>query len=83
MGPVTAYKYLQECKNIEGVLRRVKNENSSGKKKKPMIIPEEFNFEEARTMFMHPEVVADKKEVEKQIVFGKCDEKALKEFLCF
>lgn len=45
MGPVTAYKYLKENKNIEGVLRRIKNENMNPKKKKPFIIPEEFNYE--------------------------------------
>lgn len=44
MGPVTAYRYLTECKNIEGVLRRIKNENCMGKKKKPMIVPDDFNF---------------------------------------
>lgn len=83
MGPVTAYKYLTECKNIEGVLRRVKNESMCGKKKKPMIVPEDFNFEEARQMFLYPEVIKEKEELNKLINFGKCDEKALKEFLCY
>ena len=45
MGPVTALKYLNECKDIEGVLRRVKTENMNPKKKKPFVVPEEFNFE--------------------------------------
>jgi len=83
MGPITAYKYLTESKNIEGVIRRVKNENMMGKKKKPMIIPEDFGFEQARTMFLCPDVVQDKDELSKMINFGKCDEKTLKEFLCF
>jgi flap endonuclease-1 len=34
MGPITAYKYLTENKNIEGVLRKIKNENMNPKKKK-------------------------------------------------
>jgi hypothetical protein len=61
MGPVTAYKYLQECKNIEGVLRRIKNENMNPKKKKPFVVAEDFNFEQARELFMNPEVIKDKK----------------------
>lgn len=48
MGPSTAYKYLIECKNIEGVLRRIKNENMNPKKKKPFIVPDDFDFVNAR-----------------------------------
>lgn len=45
MGPVTALRYVTEQRTIEGVIRRIKNENMNPKKKKPFIIPEEFNYE--------------------------------------
>lgn len=83
MGPSTAYKYLVENKNIEGVLRRIKNENLNAKKKKPMVIPEDFDFENARHMFSNPEVIKDVALLNSMIKFGKADEKNLKEFLCY
>lgn len=83
MGPVTAYRYLLENKNIEGVLRKIKNENMNPKKKKPMIIPEDFNFEEARNMFMKPDVIRDKGTLNNMIKFERCDDKTLKDFLIF
>ena len=60
MGPVTVLKYLTECKNMEGVIRRLKSEAVGCKKKKPMVIPEEFNYEEARAMFLTPDCIMDK-----------------------
>lgn len=60
MGPVTALKYLLENKDMEGVLRKIKNENMNPKKKKPFVIPEDFNFEQARELFKNPDVITDK-----------------------
>ena len=48
MGPVTAYRYILENRNIEGVLKRIALDNQNPKKKKPMIVPEEYDFEGAR-----------------------------------
>lgn len=83
MGPATAYRYLVENKNIEGVLRRIKNENMKPNKKKAMIIPEDFDYENARQMFINPTVTKDPKELNAMVKFGKADEKNLKEFLCY
>lgn len=63
LGPVTALKYMNECKNIEQVLRKIQNENLNPKKRKQLIIPEEFHFEEARQMFLKPNVISDKDEL--------------------
>lgn len=83
MGPVTALRYIIENKNMEGVLRKIKNENLNPKKKKPFIVPEEFNFESARELFSEPDVVTDKAKLEADIKFGKCDEKKIREFLIY
>jgi hypothetical protein len=60
MGPVTALKYLLEQKDMEGVIKKIKAENMNPKKKKPFIIPEDFNFEQARELFKTPDVITDK-----------------------
>ena len=44
MGPSTAYKYLVQYKNIEGVLHRILSENRRPWRKKAYIIPENFEF---------------------------------------
>ena len=58
MGPMTAYKYLSENKNIEGVIRRIEIDNL--KKKKLLKINNNFEFEKARLMFLSPDVISDK-----------------------
>ena len=58
MGPITAYKYLSENKNIEGVIRRIENENL--RKKKSLIINDNFEYEKARLMFLQPNVISNK-----------------------
>jgi hypothetical protein len=58
MGPMTAYKYLSENKNIEGVIRRIENENL--RKKKSLIINDNFEYEKARLMFLQPNVISNK-----------------------
>ena len=83
MGPATAYRYLVENKNIEGVIRRIKNEGMNPKKKKAMVIPEDFDYENARIMFSSPDVIKDAKVLNSMIKFGKADDKNLKEFLCY
>ncbi len=55
---MTAYKYLSENKNIEGVIRRIENENL--RKKKSLIINDNFEYEKARLMFLQPNVISNK-----------------------
>ena len=58
MGPMTAYKYLSENKNIEGVIRRIEIDNL--KKKKSLIISDNFEYQKARQMFLQPNVISNK-----------------------
>ena len=53
IGPVKAYKFIQDFGTIEEVLKHVEWEvahQNSGKKAR-FIIPEEFAFDEARKLF--------------------------------
>ena len=58
---MTAYKYLSENKNIEGVIRRIENENL--RKKKSLIINDNFEYEKARLMFLQPNVISNKQQL--------------------
>lgn len=46
LGPNSIYKYLKECKNIEGIL-----DSYVGKDKKFATVPNIFNYEKARQLF--------------------------------
>jgi len=81
MGPVTAYKMLKECGDIEGVLEKVKEVNEDPDKKKKFVIPDKFLFEESRELFVKPDVNRDKVELEGMIVFDKPDEEELLNWL--
>ena len=50
MGPVKAYKFIQDYETLDKVLDHVKREirNQSNGKKAKFIIPDEFPYEEAR-----------------------------------
>ena len=57
IGPTRAFKYIQENKNIEKVLKVIERENAMANGKKPkFIVPTEFNFEEVRELFKTPRV---------------------------
>ena len=62
MGPVTAFKMIKECGNIEGVLEKVneKNDETDPDKKKKYLIPDKFLYEESRELFLNPDVTSDK-----------------------
>ena len=81
MGPVTAYKLIKEHETIEGVLEKVKAMNEDPAKKKKYIIPEQFLYEESRALFLKPDVITDKEELEKLIIFEKPAEDELKDWL--
>ena len=81
MGPVTAFKWLHEDKDIEGVLKKVAQLNSDESRKKKFVIPDKFLFEESRELFITPDVIRDKEELEKLIVFDKPDEDELRKWL--
>lgn len=81
MGPVTAFKMLKENETIEGVIKRVIASNDDPKRKKKYIIPDKFLYKESRDLFLSPDVISDKDELEKLIVFDKPSEDELKDWL--
>lgn len=81
MGPVTAFKLLKEHGTIEAVLKKVHSYNDDPSKKKKYIIPDKFLYEESRELFHNPDVIADKDQLEKCIVFDKPAEEELKDWL--
>mmetsp|Transcript_58509 Transcript_58509/g.67571 ORF Transcript_58509/g.67571 Transcript_58509/m.67571 type:complete len:386 (+) Transcript_58509:47-1204(+) len=79
VGPVTAFKLIKEHKTLEKVIERLKKDNEDPKRKKKYVIPEPFNYEDARELFVKPKVLEDTDKIE--IKFNKPDQDALKQFL--
>jgi flap endonuclease-1 len=81
MGPVTAFKMIKECGDIEGVLEKVNEINDDPAKKKKYSVPKEFLYKESRLMFTDPEVNNNKEELKTLIKFEKPYEEELRDFL--
>ena len=76
VGPTKAFKYLSEHKTIEKALIQIEKDNE--KRKKPMVIPEDFKYELARLMFTEPDVDDPEKFDFKWVL---PDEEGMKKFL--
>lgn len=59
IGPVRAFKLIQDEGTIENVLEKVKEANDDPKKKSRFIIPDAFLYEESRELFKKPNVDRD------------------------
>ena len=86
MGPVTSYKMLKEYGTIENVLDFVKDKNQETladdpTKKCKFNVPKDFLYKESRDLFIKPDVITDKEELEKLIVFDKPDEDEMRTWL--
>ena len=64
IGPIKAFKYMEECKNIEGIIEKIEKENENPNKKKKYQVPENFHFEASRELFKNPSVENDKAKLE-------------------
>jgi len=83
VGPVKAYKFIQDHSTIERTLKHIEKEiahQQTGKKSK-FIIPDEFNYEDSRTIFRSNEYPELLPEISEQLKWNKPDETELKEFL--
>lgn len=80
IGPITAFKLVEDFKTIENIIEKIEKDNEDPKKKKKTI-PENFRFEQSRELFKNPSVENDKATLEGLIKWVKPDEDALKEFL--
>jgi flap endonuclease-1 len=79
VGPVTAYKLIKEHKTIEGVVKELERENLDPKRKRKFVIPEQFNYEDARELFKKAEVISDVSNLE--LKWNKPNEEELTKFL--
>lgn len=71
MGPITAFKLIKEHKTIEKVIERLKKDNEDPKRKKKYIIPDPFNYEDARELFKNPLAIKDTNSLEVAQIYLK------------
>ena len=71
IGPIKAVKYIEECKSIEEILKKIDKENENPAKKKKYQVPDNFNYIEARGLFKNPDVENDKLKLEEMIKWEK------------
>jgi len=81
IGPIKAFKFIEECKTIEEVIKKIEKENENPAKKKKYAIPANFHYEESRKLFNEPDVITDKAVLQEALKWDKPDEAALKDFL--
>lgn len=81
IGPIKAFKLVQEETKIENVIKKIESQNDDPKKKSKYIVPDTFYYKEARELFHNPSAITDKKLIEKELKWNKPEDELLKEFL--
>lgn len=81
IGPIKAFKLIEDNRNIEACLEKIKESNDDPKKKQKFIIPDQFLYVESRALFKEPDVIREKAELEALLKWNKPDSEALKSFL--
>lgn len=81
IGPIKAFKYIEECGDIEGILKRIEKENDNPTKKKKYHVPETFYYKEARELFKLPSAETDLELLKAQIKWDKPEDETLREYL--
>jgi flap endonuclease-1 len=74
IGVEKAYKFVKQCKSVEGVIKYVNIENSknlSKNKEARYIIPDNFNYEKARELFLTCGADEDYNELKKKILLKR------------
>jgi len=79
IGPVTAFKLIKEHKDIEGVIKKLEDDNKKGDKKRKWNVPDPFFYPDARELFKTPLVIEDVSKIE--IKWEKPNEEELTQFL--
>ena len=57
VGPTRALNYIQKYKTIEKVIEVIEEENLSNTKKTKYIIPDTFEYEKSRDLFINPDII--------------------------
>ena len=81
IGPVKAFKYMGECGNIEGILKRIETENENPAKKQKYHVPETFFYKEARELFKNPCAEIDVDILKPLIKWDKPNDEILRDYL--
>lgn len=79
IGPKTAYKFIKQYGDIEGIIKMISEEVEKGSKKYKLPENNEFDYVGARKMFKSPLVIDISKE---DLAFKKPNRKGLIKFLC-
>lgn len=80
VGPIKAFNYIQATDGtIEGVMKRILEDNDNPKKKQKYVIPKNFMYQESRRLFVEPDVTPAAKF---EFKWEKADEESVKKFLC-
>ena len=81
IGPIKAFKLIEDHRTIERALEVIRESNEDPKKKQKFIIPDNFLYEESRQLFKEPDVITDAEELNPHLKWNKPDADALKSFL--
>ena len=81
VGPVRAFNFIDHNRNIERTLNQIRQSNDDYRKKKKFIIPDNFLYEESRTLFKEPNVCRDRETIEAKLKWSKPDPDALRNYL--
>ena len=55
---------MKEHKNIEGVMKKLEEDNKLGQKKRKWVMPDPFFYPDARELFSNAQAITDFSEVE-------------------
>lgn len=81
IGPVRAFNLMEQNRTIEACLEKIQEVNDDPKKKSKYIIPENFLYRESRALFVEPDVIRDRTELDAMLKWSKPDTEAIKAFL--
>ena len=63
IGPTTAFRIIEENRDIESALSKINRMNSNPSRRRAFIVPDSFEYEEARKLFKEPRVCKDEEEL--------------------
>ena len=64
IGPIRAFKFIQEKSTIERVLKQIAMDSTDEKKRQRYMVPDDFLYVESRKLFKEPHVIADQAQLQ-------------------
>mmetsp|Transcript_14996 Transcript_14996/g.20352 ORF Transcript_14996/g.20352 Transcript_14996/m.20352 type:complete len:196 (-) Transcript_14996:215-802(-) len=81
IGPIKAFKLIEENRTIEAALEKIRENNEDPKKKQKFIIPDNFLFAESRALFKSPDAITDREVLDPMLKWTKPDVETIKTYL--